>query len=546
MSVMALLLDTTIKVSIIVVLALAATALLRKHPAALRHWVLAAAIVCAAATPLFTVVVPAWNFPRVEPSSGGLTVAYDSHAGDAYVASGSSRTTGNRNLVRALLNVWIGGAAIGLGILLVGLARLAWLASKSRPVAAGTWRDLADDVSREHGLRRPVLLLQSDHPTLLVTWGLMWPKVILPRAATEWSRDRVRIVLCHELAHIRRGDWIVQIAAQLVRSIYWFNPLLWMACARLRLESEQACDDRVLNLGVERTEYATQLLELARTFKERGRTPSFGSPAPAIAHPSSLERRIRAMLNAGLNRAPLTRSTCIATTAALLVITASIAGFGASAQSGAASFSGSVMDAIGKILPDAPLVLVNAQSSAKHEVRSDQSGRFQFAGLPAGDYRLETRLAGFASDQGRVALQAGHNARDLVLQVGSLSETITIGSAGIPQVRESVQKSAPPQVDRCSQSAAGGCIDPPKKLRDVKPRYPQHLWDAGTGGLVKLEGRIGTDGFLKDLRVMAPADPDLANALLDAVRQWQFTATRLDGVPIEVRIDISGRFNPQP
>ena len=75
MSVMALLLDTTIKVSLIVVLALAATVLLRKQSAALRHWVLAAAIVCAAATPLFTVVVPSWDFPRAEPSAGGLTLA---------------------------------------------------------------------------------------------------------------------------------------------------------------------------------------------------------------------------------------------------------------------------------------------------------------------------------------------------------------------------------------------------------------------------------------------------------------------------------------
>lgn len=253
------------------------------------------------------------------------------------------------------------------------------------------------------------------------------------------------------------------------------------------------------------------------------------------------------MLNAGLNRSPLTRSTCIATTAALLVVTATISGFGASAQSGAASFSGSVMDAIGRILPDAPIVLVNTQSSAKHDVRSDQTGHFQFADLPAGDYQLKATLPGFGVDQGRVTLGAGQNLRhDVVLQVGSVSESITIGIAGPPQLRESAQKSFQPRVDRCSQSAIGGCIDPPMKIRDVKPRYPQHLWDAGTGGLVKVEGRIGTDGFLKDLRVLAPADPDLANALLDAVRQWQFTATRLDGVPIEVRVDISGRFNPQP
>jgi beta-lactamase regulating signal transducer with metallopeptidase domain len=551
MSVMVLLLDTTIKVSIIVALALAATVLLRKQSAAMRHWVLAAAIVCAAATPLFTIVVPAWDFRRVEPSSGGLTVASDSDAAaDAGVARGAGRTTGSSNLRLALLNVWIAGAVVSLGVLLIGLARLAWLASKSRPVQEGAWRDLADEVSRQHGLPRPVLLLQSDHPTMLVTWGLVWPKVILPRAAREWSGDRARIVLCHELAHIRRGDWAIQIAAQLVQSIYWFNPLLWMACARLRLESEQACDDRVLNLGVERTEYATQLLDLARTFRKHGRTLPFGSTAPAIAHPSSLERRIRAMLTAGLNRSPLTRSTCIATTAALLVITASIAGFGASAQSGAASFSGSLMDAIGRILPDAAIVLVNTQSSAKHEVRSDQSGHFQFAELPAGDYQLKATLPGFAGDQGRVTLGAGQNLRqDVVLQVGSLQETITTtggpdtGPAKIPEPRRALPQSQS-EIDPCSQSPVGGCITQPRKIRDVKPRYPRHLWEAGTGGLVKLEARIGTDGFLKELRVMAPADPDLAAAASEAVGQWQFTQTRLDGVPIEVRLNISVNFRP--
>ena len=254
------------------------------------------------------------------------------------------------------------------------------------------------------------------------------------------------------------------------------------------------------------------------------------------------------MLNAGLNRAPLTRSTCIATTAALLIVTASIAGFGAAAQSGAASFSGAVMDAIGRILPDTAIVLVNTQSSAKHEVRSDQSGHFQFAELPAGDYQVKATLPGFAGDQGRVTLGAGQNLRqDVVLQVGSLEETITTtggpdtGPRKSPEPRKAVPQSEP---DPCSQSTVGGCITQPRKVRDVKPRYPRQLWEAGTGGLVKLEARIGTDGFLKELRVMAPADPDLAAAASEAVGQWQYTQTRLDGVPIEVRLNISVNFRP--
>ena len=253
------------------------------------------------------------------------------------------------------------------------------------------------------------------------------------------------------------------------------------------------------------------------------------------------------MLNAGLNRTPLTRPSCTATAAALLIITASIAGFGA-AQSGAASFSGSLMDAIGRILPDAPIVLVNTQSSTKHEVRSDQSGHFRFAELPAGDYQLKATLPGFGGDQGRVTLGAGQNLRqDVVLQVGSVEETITTTGRPDTRPRESPepQRAVPrSDIDPCSQSAVGGCITPPRKIRDVKPRYPRQLWEAGTGGLVKLEARVGTDGFLKELRVMAPADPDLAAAASEAVGQRQYTQTRLDGVPIEVGVNITVNFRP--
>ncbi len=108
-------------------------------------------------------------------------------------------------------------------------------------------------------------------------------------------------MLRHELAHIRRGDWIVQIAGELLRTAYWFNPLLWIACARLRQESEQACDDEVLTSGVAGPDYATHLVELARLLKAEA-APRL--PAPAIARSSSLERRVRAMLDARLTRTP--------------------------------------------------------------------------------------------------------------------------------------------------------------------------------------------------------------------------------------------------
>jgi beta-lactamase regulating signal transducer with metallopeptidase domain len=63
------------------------------------------------------------------------------------------------------------------------------------------------------GLKRIPAILQTSHPTLLFTWGLRQLKVLLPRNAASRSGQRIRIVLGHELSHIRRGDWATQLLA---------------------------------------------------------------------------------------------------------------------------------------------------------------------------------------------------------------------------------------------------------------------------------------------------------------------------------------------
>ena len=108
--------------------------------------------------------------------------------------------------------------------------------------------------------------------TLVVSTGLL----------TVLSPDELGAVLSHELAHVRRHDWCVQIAAEGVRALLWFNPLVWIACRRLRRESEQACDDAVLGNGVPARAYASHLLELAR----KCRLPEFpwSSAVPIITN----------------------------------------------------------------------------------------------------------------------------------------------------------------------------------------------------------------------------------------------------------------------
>src|SRR6185295_14492512 len=207
------------------------------------------------------------------------------------------------------------GVLIGIGALALGLARLTWIAARCEPIIDSRWVVPAVDVGTRMGISRPVEVLQSTHDRLLVTWGLWRPRIILPAGARDWSDDRIRIVLCHELSHVRRRDGLLQVIAGLLRAIYWFNPLVWIACRRLRHESERACDDDVLNLGMTGHQYASELLDIARTM----RRPMW-TPAPAMARPSSLQRRVSAMLNAGLDRSPVSTAARAAIAAAALSV----------------------------------------------------------------------------------------------------------------------------------------------------------------------------------------------------------------------------------
>jgi TonB family protein len=450
-----------------------------------------------------------------------------------------------------LTSIWLAGVAINLVVLLVGFARLSWLTRQCRPVDDPRWLAAADAVSRAQGLRRPVSLLQSHHPTLLVTWGFSQPKVILPAASGDWPGDRIRVVLSHELAHVRRGDWVVQIVAELLRSAYWFNPLVWIACIRLRQESEQACDDEVLSLGVDGPEYATHLLDVAHAMRHNRR---LWSPALAMARPSSLERRISAMLNARLTRTPISRTRRIAVAAALLAITLPVAGLTLFAQTRFATISGSIADETGGLLRNVVLVLSNVQTQTKQEVRSNVGGVFEFVGVPAGDYQLEARLPGFETFRTSVAVGVGAAVQQNIrLQIGSVEESITVHDAPPPLPPPppppgepgAVHHSRPRRsIGTCADQGIGGCIAPPFKVKDVRPLYPPNLRGANVEGPVLLDGRIGTDGRMKDLRVVSSPHPDLERAALDAVSEWEFAPTMLNGRTVETRIGITVRFQP--
>jgi TonB family protein len=550
---MSLLVENAVKVSLILATALAAVAIFRHRSAALRHWMLSTALVCAVLAPAFRPIAPSWSVTLDPTTSVSQVLAgLPQTPGAAPSASRPSpavpsATASPVDWGRVASWTWITGAALSLLVLAVGFARLAWIAARSAPITTGPWAGIAADLCRQSALRRRVRLLQSDQSTLLVTWGVFQPDIILPRGVLSWSDDRIRVVLLHELAHISRGDWATQIVAECLRSVYWFNPFVWLATARLRKESEHACDDAVLAGGVDAPDYATHLLDVARAIK--GRHPLL--PAPAMARPSSLERRFTAMLNNATNRSPLTRPARAGASIAVLIASILIAGYGAAQTF--STFSGSVFDSTNRVVPQITVVLINTQSEAKYSIKSDRNGRFEFVGLPPGEYTFEASAPGFATLKGKMTVAGRDVQKDLSLEVGSLEETITIRASTSdpadanpkPRRVESPKAREPRVPPQCDGTGVGGNIKAPRKLVDVRPDYPENLRASGVGGVVILSALIGTDGNIRNVDVVSAPYPDLGVAAMDAVRQWEFSQTLLNCEPIEVKMKVTANFQIQ-
>jgi beta-lactamase regulating signal transducer with metallopeptidase domain len=355
-----LLLDLALKGAIVLLAAGVYASFLRRASAAARHTVWSVAVCGVLAMPLLSLVLPSWRAPLL-PSLAPVTqvervfdadqiaakkefsapvvapAPADDVAGRRAVSAGvgapaSNRTVwlpfssiatgaarsvllststpsgglfdrGSFNWAFAALMVWLAGAATVLARLLLGTLRVWWLARGARRVTENSWVALARMVATRLRLRRPVVLLKSEQVELPMTWGAVRSVVFLPEEADEWSPSCRSIVLLHELAHVKRRDCLTQSLAQLACALYWFNPLVWLAARRLRVERELACDDYVLEVGTKASDYAGHLLEIASSLSE----VRSASPVTAGMAGSQLERRVQAILDPSLRRHSLNR-----------------------------------------------------------------------------------------------------------------------------------------------------------------------------------------------------------------------------------------------
>jgi beta-lactamase regulating signal transducer with metallopeptidase domain len=189
---------------------------------------------------------------------------------------------------------WVVGTVLLFARLGIGLLSSRRVLAESEPVLEPEWAELLSDARERMGVRGNVALRRSDRARLPLTMGLFRPAILLPLDSSDYSPSRRTAVIFHELAHVRRRDCVSQVMSQLAAGVFWWNPLIWIAALKMRVLSERASDDLVLHAGARPSEYAHDLLDMARGLKRDRATPLL---SVAMAHRSRFEERLLAILD---------------------------------------------------------------------------------------------------------------------------------------------------------------------------------------------------------------------------------------------------------
>jgi beta-lactamase regulating signal transducer with metallopeptidase domain/protocatechuate 3,4-dioxygenase beta subunit len=319
---------------------------------------------------------------------------------------------------------WVAGALAVFSLWMHALWMLHVLKRRSRLVPEQDWQVLCSDVRKDLAVRSHPEVRIADGPAPPMTWGVFRQVILLPAAAESWPASRRRLVLAHEMAHVKRRDSLGQILSQIVLALYWFNPVVWYAVHRLRVERERACDDIVLRLGVPAADYADHLVGIAR-----GLNSGFARSTLSMAHPTQLKFRVLAILDSRLARRRVSWPSAALLFVVVATLTLSIATIHLTSRVTSAaspvvpppplpqpapgvlqgqvepqSVKEGVIEVIvrdsttGQPIPGARITFVLVQTPPPNivtYVNAGQNGQAVFDGLAPGTYRVDAEMAGY-------------------------------------------------------------------------------------------------------------------------------------------------------
>jgi TonB family protein len=504
------------------------------------------------------------------------------------------------------LAVLSSGIALRLLWLGVGLIRLRRIRLTALPIDAEHER-FAD---MRLALAPEAEILISGSVTSPVTFGLRSPVILLPDSFAALSEQERASIVCHELTHIRRRDWVVAIAEETVRSILWFHPAIWWLLGQVQLTREQVVDQEVINYTGDRDRYLDALLAIASQ-----RLSADLAPAPLFLKKHHLRQRVESIVSG----VTMTKRSLILPLAAAfatlpLVIGTAVWQFplraapqeaaddaGVEIQLGAAR----VLHRTGISYPEdarakhiSGTVQVNLTLNDKGEVsdavtisgpaelrkpvlQSVFNWHFSQDSGSTPDLQIAVHFdaAKGTAIKGSTSPAPGPNMpkvidsvdldrlpaalRDKVAQACGLQATSSFPTEELPAmaaclrgVDDHIRTQAAlmqgkmklvvgipsaQQAEAPKSIRVGGNVQSNNLLQKVTPKYPPEAKQARIQGKVRLSATIGPDGLVKNLDVI-DGPPELVGAALDAVKQWVYKPTLLNGNPVEVLTTIDINF----
>ena len=168
--------------------------------------------------------------------------------------------------------VWL----IGVGILSLRLFASWWsvrrLRCRATQPAGESWQMLLRQLSERLRVTRPVKLVESALVEVPAVIGWLRPIILLPATAmTGLTTEQLEALLAHELAHVRRHDYLINLLQTIVETLLFYHPAVWWLSHRIRLEREHCCDDLAASVCGDRLSYAKALVAM-----EELRAPKVG------------------------------------------------------------------------------------------------------------------------------------------------------------------------------------------------------------------------------------------------------------------------------
>jgi TonB family protein len=516
-----------------------------------------------------------WVQPyRLVAGASNAVVALDAAVDAVRHSTISASSDAPVNPATIALVVIAGGALLRLAWLVVGILQLRHL----RRAGTESGGHMDNDLQHTLSTRAEVRYVPSlEHP---VTFGLANPVVLLPDSLRCQPADMQRAVAGHELIHVRRSDWLWLLVEEIGLSLFWFHPAAWWVASRIQLAREEVVDELTVLLTGRRKVYVEALLAFADSTSV--------VPTAAFARRRHLLRRIALISTEDSMSSKRIVASCAVM--ALVIATGAwraVAAFPLHASNvqmtQLATGPGTLERRAHAVTPENPVPRrLHYEEMVVPDIANGVSGKIvlkitvdaagtvaearatgitakgkEFAISIAGDNLAAAKMEGTASISSSDPNLVQPIRETVVALVDSavtsvkgwrydppaeapLTFGITIRFGDAPQ--ENIFAPAPPPDDKALR--VGGAIKPPVKIRDVRPAYPPDALAAGIKGVVILEARIDADGNVENARVLKSI-PELDQAAIDAVKQWKFEPTLMNGVPMPVIMTVTINFTPE-